>query len=294
MNTSKNIVVKTFIILGFLFSFSLNQFSIEYSVFKDIIVDNIPKDIIELDKIYNFSPYILRANYNKGKILYYGSFHNVDVSHPQFEDIERKWNRFKPDIAFSESMKWPLIKNKNEAIKKYGEQGLLRYLAYRDKVKIKCIDPPRRKETQYLLKHYPISKVKTYYTLRQIIIDKEIFNKKEINVNYINSFLKNISRRSYYSNSYPRNIRELKHIARENFPDLKNLSEMDSSYLMDITRKYNWMAKMNIKVNKYRDIYMSKKILKTMKKGKKIFAVVGKSHVIDQEKSLLRHINKIK
>ena len=50
------------------------------------------------------------------------------------------------------------------------------------------------------------------------------------------------------------------------------------------------MAKINIKVNKYRDKYMLKKIIKTMKKGKKVFAVVGKAHVISQENKLLRNI----
>ena len=73
-----------------------------------------------------FKPQILNINSKKGSLFYYGSYHNVDINHPQFDDIEKNWDMFKPDIAYSEGMLWPLIKSRERAIKKYGEQGLLR------------------------------------------------------------------------------------------------------------------------------------------------------------------------
>jgi hypothetical protein len=255
-------------------------------VLKKLSANNIIKE--------RFNPFIIELDRGESSILYYGSFHNIDISHPQFNDIENKWNRFKPDIAYSEGEIWPLIKSKAEAIKKYGEQGLLRYLAYRDNIKIKCIEPTRKKEIQYLKKYYPLIKVKIFYVLRQLVIDKEIL-KKNINNKYVRFLLSNNRSFCIYSlnKRVPRTVLELNIKIKKLLPEIKDWRKIDSRYFMDTRKPGNWLAKMNILVNKYRDIYMVKKIIKELKNGKKIFAVVGKSHVVKQEKTLLEKINKI-
>ena len=43
----------------------------------------------------------------------------------------------------------------------------------------------------------------------------------------------------FFFKSYPGNVRELKHSVKENFPEFKNWDQINSSYLMDITRKNN-------------------------------------------------------
>lgn len=261
-----------------------------------ILINNIFLNQLFANNIINerFNPFIIELDRGGSSILYYGSSHNIDISHPQFNDIEKKWNKFKPDVAYSEGKIWPLIKSKADAIKRYGEQGLLRYLAYRDNIKIKCIEPTRKKEVQYLKKYYPLIKIKIFYVLRQLVIDKEILN-KNINSKYVSFLLSNNSSFSIYSlnKRVPRTVLELNLKIKKLLPEIKDWEKIDSRYFMDIRKPGNWLAKMNILVNKYRDIYMIKKIIKEFKNGKKIFAVVGESHVVEQEKTLLEKINKI-
>ena len=239
---------------------------------------------------FGFHPYTLEINKFNGGLFYYGSFHNVNLKHPQFVDIEKKWNKFKPDLAYCEGHNWPLIKVRNSAIRKCGEQGLLRYLAYRDKVKIKSIEPSKRMELRYILKHYPAAKVKIYYVLRQLIINKEIFRKNINSNSYIRGLLRNISKCIYFNNLIM-TIAEFNWNIKRLLPDLKDWRKIDSKYFMNIRRPNNWLAKINVLVNKYRDKYMVKKILEELRKGKKIFALVGKSHVVNQEDILLKKIN---
>ncbi len=290
MKTYKQSIIFISIICFLVFGLFSNKFLMNSSFPKGVIQNR-----FESKENFYFNPYILKIIYKhkKSGLLYYGSYHNLNIAHPQFNDIEKRWNLFKPDIAYSESIKWPLIKTKEDAIKKYGEQGLLRYLAHRDKVKIESIDPSREDEMRYLLKYYSVSKIKIYYILRQVVIDKEIFRKKNIKNKLIKSFLKNMSKMKSF-NTYPGNIREFNMCIKKLLPEVKDWRKIDSSYFMNILRKDNILAKINITINKYRDKYMLNKIIKTLKKGKKIFAVVGKSHVISQENDILSKIRNFK
>ncbi len=191
MKTFKQSIISRSMIIFVIFGLFLKQFPMNIFVPKGEIQNN----IFESDENFYFNPYILRIIYkhkNSG-LLYYGSYHNLNIAHPQFNDIKKRWNLFKPDIAYSESIRCPLIKTREDAIKKYGEQGLLRYLTCRDKAKIESIDPSRKDEMEYLLKYYSVSKIKIYSILRQVVTNKEIFNKKNIKNKFIRSFLKNMS-----------------------------------------------------------------------------------------------------
>jgi len=238
-----------------------------------------------IQKSFYYKPYVLEIKKKRGGLLYYGSFHNVDPEHPQFKDIEGKWNKFKPEIVYSEGSLWPLERSKKKAIEKHGEQGLLRYLAHRDKVKIICIEPQKRNEILYLLKKFTSTKIKIYYILRQMIINREIFN-KDTDLDYIRFMLKKMGKMNFFSISL-KTVEDFSTMVKALLPDLKNWKNIDSKYFMNVLNKKNWLAKINVRINKYRNKYMVKKIIKQLKKGKKVFVVVGKSHVLEQEKILL-------
>ena len=251
----------------------------------------IKKSVNSIQKSFYYNPYVLEIKKKRGELLYYGSYHNVDPEHPQFKDIEDRWNKFKPEIVYSEGSLWPLERSKKKAIEKYGEQGLLRYLAHRDKVKIKCIEPKQRNEMLYLLKKYSSTKIKIYYILRQMIINREIFN-KDTDLDYIRFMLKKMAKMKFFSISL-KTVEEFTTMVKVLLPDLKNWENIDSKYFMNVLNKKNWLAKINVRINKYRNKYMVKRIIKKLKKGKRVFVVVGKSHVLEQEKILLSKIRKM-
>ncbi|MEN8154767.1 MAG: hypothetical protein ABFR75_12180 [Acidobacteriota bacterium] len=283
---------KTIFFILLLFLLEINQFLLSS---KKLNIVHKTKSAGILDKLpwkFNFEPYTSEIKHNNGKIFYYGSYHNVSLHHPQFRDIEDKWNSFKPDMAFSEGEEWPLEKSKEAAIKRYGEQGLVRYLADRDNVKIKCAEPKRRCEMSFLLKQFSPSEIKIFYVLRQIIINRDIFKKNLDVIDYVKIYLMNLSWNVPFNRS-PNTVDELSICIKKLLPDLKDWTKIGEKYFMDITRPGNFLAKINVQVNKYRDKFMVKKILSALKKGKKVFFVVGKSHVFNQERRLRSIIHEL-
>src|SRR6266478_2078831 len=74
-------------------------------------------------------PYVIRINRPKARLLYYGAAHTYKPDDPQLAEIEKLWTDFRPDIAFNEGGNPPVEQVRDEAIKKYGEPGLIRFLA---------------------------------------------------------------------------------------------------------------------------------------------------------------------
>ena len=116
--------------------------------------------------------YTLELNIKQGNLYYFGTTHTNNPENPQFETIERKWNEFQPTIALSEGGIWALEKSRELAIIKHGEQGLIRYLAARDKIPIKSIEPVMTQEALYLLRKFSPEQIKIYYILRQAIVNQ--------------------------------------------------------------------------------------------------------------------------
>jgi hypothetical protein len=225
-------------------------------------------------------PYILELDTNKGSLVYFGVFHSVDKKDPQFTEIEEKWENFRPTVAYCEGSIWPLEKSKTEAIRKHGEQGLLRFLAARDKVSIRCIEPSREKEAMYLFKYFPPEQVKVYYVLRQAVVNR-MLQKDSRDLSYVNHILQSFSKLEYYR-CYPSNLEEFTNLVAQLFPKLKNWQNIPGSYFKNYDPE-NFLSRIHRAINDYRDQNMLATLIRELKSGKRIFAVVGRSHVVRQE-----------
>jgi hypothetical protein len=229
--------------------------------------------------------YILAVNsIQAGGLIYFGAFHTVDAEHPQFSRLERQWRQFAPDIALSEGCLWPVEVSRSESIRKYGEQGLLRHLAYRDKVPIKCIDPSRRKQAFYLASRYETWQIKLYFVLQQAVINRRMgWKNSSDNVNTNLSafnFLPNFAVR-------PFDYSDFLYMFGILFPDIKDW-RLFPAYYFHNEKKGSFLTAIHRDLMEYRNKHMLKLLIKELKKGKRVFAVVGRSHVIVQEPAL-RH-----
>ena len=224
--------------------------------------------------------YILEVDSEKGALLYYGSFHRVDPSDPQFEDIERKWNAFRPTVAYCEGNIWPLMESREEAIRNYGEQGLLRYLAGRDGVPIRCLDRSILQQAQYLRNYFMAEEVCLYFVLRQSSIH-QMMKKDSSDLSYVDNFLSGFAVQ-YYMRGTPRNLHEFKSTVSRLLPGLENWENVPSSYFYR-PEKGRFLAEIHFRLNEFRDHYMLTLLLDELKKGQRVFAVVGRSHVVKQE-----------
>lgn len=225
------------------------------------------------------NPYVLELESEAGSLFYYGMFHSQDAGAKQFRIIEAKWKQFRPDVVFCEGGIWPLEPSRELSISKHGEQGLLRYLSSRDGIKLKSLEPRRIQEAIFLSRYFAIPNIKTFYILRQAVLHR--LQGKCMKGQHVKKILSYFEK-APFSNTSPVNIKEFECYAKKLFPQLDNWRRIPESWFYSCSR-YNWLPEMFRMVNDFRNRFMVRKILREIKKGKRVFAVVGRSHVVRQE-----------
>ena len=268
-------ITSLLIFLFFLFAFSSCRSGRQLTIYS-LGESNIP---IKVD------PYIFRVKTEKGELVYYGSFHTVNPANPQFHDMEQKWQTLNPTIALCEGNIWPSISNKTNAIRRYGEQGLLRFLAVRDNVKMACLEPPPTMTLCHLLKYFSVEQIKIYYILRQAAVQR-ILRRNVKDTRYVQRILTNLARHMIFKTILARK-QEFEARVREIFPEIQDWRFVPFSYF-DINIHNIWLSRLHLAVNRYRDRHMIKKISRELRRGGRIFALVGKNHVIKQAPILKR------
>jgi hypothetical protein len=225
------------------------------------------------------NPYILELNSHPGGLFYFGAVHTIDLDNPQFTMIEQHWNQFKPDLALSEGGLWPVEATRGNSIKKYGEQGLLMYLANRDNIPVKCIDPSRQQQTCFLSSSFQAWEIKMYFALVQVAINQRMGWKNS--PERINNELDSLSKMNYLEVK-PLDFTEFQHLFSTLFPDIEDWRQISNDLFH---RDYigGFVAKIHKKLLGYRNQYMLIRLIREVTKGNRVFAVVGRSHVMIQE-----------
>lgn len=106
-------------------------------------------------------------NSNK-HMIFYGSRHCNDKEDPIFKDIEKHLYEVNPEIVLVEgNFDKNLYIDKESAIK-MGEIAFTSYLAQRNNILLKNVEPSLQEQFNYLLEKYEKEKVLAMYTLRQL------------------------------------------------------------------------------------------------------------------------------
>ncbi len=71
-------------------------------------------------------------------------------------------------MAFNEGGPPPIEGTPTSAVEKYGEPGLVRFLAARDDIPVASLDPERAEEVAHLRQSFPATDVKLFFVLRAI------------------------------------------------------------------------------------------------------------------------------
>jgi hypothetical protein len=239
----------------------------------------------EVAKIPHSFPYIIELRAGKGTLLYFGAQHNNDPKHPQNQQIQKLWKSFRPSIAFNEGGDPPTLKVPEEAISRFGEAGLVRFLAARDNVPVRSLEPSRGEEVATLVKSYSPEQLKVFYALRQIPAYRRGKNNETLDerVEFTLKWLSNV----HGLEGVPRTLAELGESSARLLPKLKEWREVpDSWFDPGYTQPPSYLNEVSRVSNRFRDEYMVNLLVDEVKQGKRVFAVVGGSHVVMQERAL--------
>ena len=230
-------------------------------------------------------PYLLRVEGNGGELLYYGARHTYLPDDPQIEEIERLWTAFRPDIAFNEGGNPPIGSSRDETVRKGGEAALVRFLAARDDVPVTSLDPSRSEEVAHLKQRYPAEDVKLFFLLRSVAqhTSRGAEGSLEAEVGRILG----IFNASPGLMGPPRTIDEIAAAYRRRFPGRGEYRETPMSWF-DPVRTETFLNEIARDGSEYRDRFMVEKLTSHIQEGHRVFAVVGGTHAVMQERALRR------
>ncbi len=237
-------------------------------------------------KIRHERPYILNFKTEKGALLYFGIGHAYRADDPQIARLEKEFLEFKPTLILNESGTPPVAETAKEAIEKYGEPGLLSFLANKHNIPIKSLDPPRMEEIKYILgtKRWTLEQVFLFYTLRRVPENNKKSNPQSPDV-MIEEAMKMAARTPGFE-LLPKTSEEFEQSVKKHFPKVADWRKIDSKIFdpnPDLGNFTNDIADASVQ---FRGRFMVKKLVEEMNKGERVFAVVGASHVVKQEKAL--------
>lgn len=237
----------------------------------------------EYAKVRHDYPYIVELQIGKGALLYFGAQHTFDPKDAQIAQIEKLWKEFRPTAAFNEGGDPSISKTIEETVSKSGESGLVRFLAARDKIPAFSLEPSKADEAAMLLKTYTPEQVKVFYALRPVPQYRKRKNDETIEA-FMTRLLGNLSHIPGLEGA-PNSIAELDRSCLWLSPHLKDWRTVEQSWFDPVTSHAytNHISRLS---SEFRDLHMVKLLIDEVKQGKRVFAVVGGSHVVMQERAL--------
>ena len=240
----------------------------------------------EYRRIKHKQPYILDLESGRGRLLYFGVKHVKNLNDPQIAEIEKRWAKFRPTLILSESGVRAVESSREKAIERYGEAGLLSFLAAKHNIRIKSIDPPRLDEIAHLLstKRWTGEQIKLFFILRRVAENAKRPKPQPVDA-FVKEGLKALSTVSGLEGA-PATLSEFEESVRRVLPSVPDWKQIQTTVFDPNPTLGLYTNDVAYASSQYRDRYMVKLLAEEVKKGERVFAVVGASHVVMQERAL--------
>jgi len=244
----------------------------------------------EYNKVQYRQPYLLNIYTSHGALLYFGVKHSYDPCDEQFPEIEYFWRRLDPDVVFYEGPEIPDLRileqgdPKSEAIREYGERGLVKYLAG-STIPAFSMEPEFGKEVAELLRQYQPEEVKLFYIVRDLAAYDGLNSPKINKEEFLQDAIARYSAEPTLKNVRPRNVAEMQPTFAERFPKLLTYENATMSWVdpAHLASRMNEIARAS---TEFRDQVIVAKITGAVCDGKRVLAVVGWSHVAREEPAI--------
>ena len=236
-------------------------------------------------------PYVLLYDMGQGALLFFGSDHISDPDHEQNAQIMNHWSRFGPTLALNEGGHPPTESSAEEAVSRYGESGLVRFLAARDEVAVDTLEPSYAKQVQVLTaRGFKAKEIKLFYILRQVAQmrdpDSAIGSAKAAEVVAYFSTVEGLG-------AAPTTVGELDTACHLMFSELSSWVDVPLAWFDPVyDRPPTILNQVSRATSEYRDEWVVDLLAERAKGGERVFAVMGASHVVIQEPVLTARLGR--
>lgn len=218
-------------------------------------------------------PYVLEFSVGDGALLIYGIRHTFDPTNPLVADIKEEWERFGPTVAYNEGGNPPAESSIQAAVGKWGEPGLVRFLAAWYRVPVATFEPFRKAQTEALLESYTTEQVKVFEALLTYLTFRKSKSDKTAEV-----FMNGVLGDKNGIQVPPHNVKELEVAYRKLFPGHRDWRSVPDEWF-DPTKTIQYTNEIQSDAGHFRDRHIFNVLVARARRGDRVLAVIGSSHV---------------
>lgn len=244
----------------------------------------------EYQRLEHEEPYILRlcAARGTGALLYFGSRHSTDPTDAQMDQLEQSFSTYQPDLILTEGGDLEVHGlTRAEAIGRFGEFGLARWFAREHAIASENLDPVRETEIAHLRNDlgFTVPQLKIFYTLRQVSQS----HRREAQIDLrqaVPEYLQHLSTERGLQGP-PETLGEFEAEVRRLLPEVDDWTAISARYFYPGPQTPHYFTNdIQTASNDFRDRHHVRRILELVQSGRRVFAIVGSTHVVMQEPAL--------
>lgn len=221
-----------------------------------------------------------------GSLQYIGASHSDDPAHAQFNIIRQTWLTQKPTIAFFEGPDRGIADSESETIKKFGESGLVRFMAKAEGIKTQSLEPGPQEELNFLLSknEFTPEQIKLFFILREAsrLREHKGMNKAEIESAIAILLQRANSIIPAFATVLP-DVASLQSAYNKYWSAPAGWWEAPTAWFTPGGDGEKTGGKFTNNINRYssefRNLHMYRLLTEATKRGERVFAVVGRNHV---------------
>jgi len=239
----------------------------------------------EYAAIRHSTPYVVDVR-RGGRLLLFGARHSSDPADPMFDQIEAAFSELSPAFALHEGTPPAVEADREIAIRRHGEAGLVRHLAARAGIDTASMDIPLAEEARLLRREVAQGDALVFLVVRQLAS----YNRKTAKMDfdsYFGEFFERIAPAlELAAIDWP--LIDAEHARMLGRPlSARTVTAIETDPMHDDlpTQRISRLS------NRLRDEYMLGRLVCALGAHERVFATVGVSHAVMLEPALLAAVD---
>lgn len=236
----------------------------------------------EYAAIRHATPYVVDVRRDGRRLLLFGGWHSSDPALPMFDQIQTAFAQLAPEFALHEGTPPHPEPDREIAIRRHGEAGLVTHLAARAGIATASMDIPLGEEARLLRRQLPQGEALVFLVVRQLAS----FNRKTARIDfdgYFGEFFDLIAPAlELAAIDWP--LIEREHLRVVGHP---LVAGRVTGHETDPLRDDLVTQRIARRSNRLRDERMLRRLLDALAEYRRVFAVVGVTHAVMLEPALL-------